>query len=792
MNAVRAPLLSGTVVRWRRAVVLLVHCLLCLPPTRTAHAQGPAPDAEYVYEAEMRARWLHGRQQARFTPYSSETAWLHVDALRTDRATGERMMRLLLGGDTARVRFDEQAGVLGVEIRMRVPPDPGFRIPGSKERFARNRLFTAGHLAFPELRVRALVRRFPVTRPGAGVRWTDTLALVVERDGFRQEVHGPRTSTILRDTVLDGRTMWIVAERAEIRYAERWLRDERTLDTLAVVNRMADGTTHGRHVYDPQLGLYRERHDTTTLSGIAELRYPDGRSFRTTARFERTRHIRLHTPAAYVARRAELRVQREARFGGMVMLPIDDVEERLVRRDSVLRDSLLSSWQTAPDPGERTRLASLLLRRANWDRDLETRMDQLALAAGDTMWVVGRLARRLYDREPFDTAVLRAALPFMADPGLAFAFGIDSDPLYENARQALLLAPPAVVDDTTEWACTPDGCRLLAAQTAAREPRLRALAHIARFVLDPAGHAPVIEAAAARGEHFVEPARAMMRGHLLNWPIADARFSLPGPADDWRAWMRWMNPVPPWLPDSLHARRRHVSFDRHAARTVRVYGLVSGRDITAEITTHLARAEADSARLVYSVILSGLRPDTPDPAEVAAHLRSGSEARWRLGQHQLGRVLEDAAPWASDSAAILLDRLLSVLIEGAEPWQPFDPAARLLRLDAVGSSGHRPDGGPVFLRTDSLPPAVAEAWRGRATLVSSEEWSARSSRLPGILFRTRPVVRSGPFVRLRVDYQSRYARSPDQAPEAYAGGFEVTLMRTDQDWVIVAVGAWVT
>lgn len=57
----------------------------------------------------------------------------------------------------------------------------------------------------------------------------------------------------------------------------------------------------------------------------------------------------------------------------------------------------------------------------------------------------------------------------MADPGLAFAFGQDRDPAYENIRQGLLYRPPAITRDTLEWPCTPEACRLLARQ---RELRL--------------------------------------------------------------------------------------------------------------------------------------------------------------------------------------------------------------------------------------------------------------------------------------------------------------------------------
>lgn len=71
---------------------------------------------------------------------------------------------------------------------------------------------------------------------------------------------------MLGDTLVDGRTLWILADRTEVDAGERFLTVERTLDDLAVHERSLMGVQHGTYLYDPTLGLYLQRHDTTRRS----------------------------------------------------------------------------------------------------------------------------------------------------------------------------------------------------------------------------------------------------------------------------------------------------------------------------------------------------------------------------------------------------------------------------------------------------------------------------------------------------------------------------------------------
>lgn len=787
----------------RLRVAGLLACALGPLADEPVRAQAPAQSAaEYVFEVQSRARWMHGGQQARSTPHLRLEDWIHVDSVRAEPAGG-RTLHLSLGRGARR-----DAGVLRVDAAgqataMRItPPRPRqgpFR--DSAERLARDRLFAdarAGHVRLPEARLLPVVPAFRAASPAVGAQWTDTVAFTAVRDAFRQVIEGRRLSVVVGDTMIDGRRLWIVRDSAHVTYRERWLREERTLDTLSVVERSAAGVIRGRSLYDAQLRLYRVRTDTTGLSGTAALHYPDGRTFRTPARYDRVRRIDLHDAERYAARRAELEAEwRRLSTGGMLILPATPLEERLAARDTTARDSLLGVLRTTGDADERRTVRVLLERFAGWDPALDGRIRDAARADEDTAVAIQSLARAFYDREPFDEATVQRALPYLADPGLVFAAGARSDPLYENPRQALLLAPPAATPDTADWPCTPAACRLLAAQRdAAGDARLRSLALIAAFALEPARFAAEVEERARSGDRFVEPAAAMAHGTLVQWPMTDVRAPLPAAQADWRAWLAWMDPRPAGLGSG--APPPQPRFDELHAATLRIQELVMGRDIARELRARRDEADADSARLVYGVILTGLQDhggeaEPPaDPAAIAARLRAGSEADAALARRELGRLFQGAQAWHGPEADSLVDRLLAVLIEGAEPWPDLVPHPGGLRLHRVSTAGHRPEDGPVFLLHDSLGAAVAAAWQGRATMVTAAEWEARSNRLPGILFQARPVQRAGPFARVRADYESRYGRPQDQAPAGFAGGFDVILLRTETGWAVASLSAWVT
>lgn len=221
-------------------------------------------------------------------------------------------------------------------------------------------LFHEQRLALPEARVWDVVPTSPRGRLRPGQRWTDTLDLNAERGPFRQGLTGERVSTLVRDTLVEGRRLWIVRDSARVRYEEEWVERERTLDTLATVHRTVEGVIRGRHLYAPEIGLFRVRSDTARLTGEAVLRYPDGRAFQTPARYERTRDWTLYDSATHAVRIAALESERGARYRGMVLIADNEMERRLAAGDRRLQDSIIAEWRSTSDPNQREELLRML------------------------------------------------------------------------------------------------------------------------------------------------------------------------------------------------------------------------------------------------------------------------------------------------------------------------------------------------------------------------------------------------------------------------------------------------
>ena len=190
-----------------------------VPPPRTP------PPVEFAVEQRVRDRWLHGRQQPRFTRFAESRTWLLVDSLRTG-TSGERRLYLTLGRfgegrDSGFVEIDGDGRVAQLSASLRPPSRTMALLPGDSARFARFRLFEARRLTLPETRLWDLTPSF---RAGArpGTQWTDTLERVATRDGHRQTLRGVRVSTLLGDTTVGDRRLRIVRDSALIRYEEQW------------------------------------------------------------------------------------------------------------------------------------------------------------------------------------------------------------------------------------------------------------------------------------------------------------------------------------------------------------------------------------------------------------------------------------------------------------------------------------------------------------------------------------------------------------------------------------------
>ncbi|HEX6070515.1 MAG TPA: hypothetical protein VFZ18_11845, partial [Longimicrobiaceae bacterium] len=756
---------------------------------------GPPPAGD-GFQARVSERWLYGRQRAEFTPWSQPDHWnfLYVDSVTPGALAGERELRISSfepnGARYARVRHDGAGRIMRVEGHLPTPARPPgteftealLRLPGGP------RLDTGPDPAFgtPEVDAAELILPFHPENLRPGAVWTDSLRLA----GPRRTVRGIRHSRLERDTLIGGRRHWVVRDSATVRWEEEWMERERTLDTLVVAQRVADGVIVGSQLYDPDVGLFLSRSDSTRLSGEAVLRYPDGREFRTPASYERTREWRRFDREGVEARRAELLAEMRAERGGMVRYPRSPLERRLRDGDPALVDSLVLEWHRSRDAENRARLVQLVESYVARGDD-RSALIGLALEAGDTVFALQRVLRgRPEPARPLEVRDLELLLPLLADPGLALDFGLARDPFYEFIRGALVDAPPVLAPHPGLWPCTPEACRLLAAQIdTPGDPRLRDLALIARLLMDPARHADEVARRADEGSALVRPAVHLLAGVGATWPAA-AQAPLPPPAADWREWLRWMAGVNPALPPPPpDFPSNPIRFDRRHATAMRFVEAYTGRPVVEEVRQRYADAAEDSARLVFGTILVGLGERWSTATDLAEALRTGSDAERTLALRELPRLFAAAPPAEPEVAQELVNRLLQVVLEGADPWPELRPGA-----DPRRRVPRRVVGGdlPIFLLADSLPATLRAAWSDRATVISAADWSARSERLPAMLFRAGTVLRYGPFVQLRLNYEGRSARGENEAPAGYAGGFTVTLLESPAGWVQISGSQWIT
>jgi len=747
-----------------RTLLLAVAVVSSGPMVVRAQTQALAPGV-YAIEVHVSERLLNGRQQQRFTPFRDRDYWLFADSARG--TNGKR---------TAFVSSRERGSIF---------------------------LDYDGPLSLPATKLWDAVPNFHPPRLAAGARWTDPVDWRADSLGNRQTLSGRRVSWIVRDTTVGGRTLWIVVDTTVGRYDELALRTERTLDTIVPVTRTGAVTIYGRMVYDPALGLARVRDDTLSMSGSAVLRYPDGRSFSTPAHDVRIRHAVLYDAAAYRARQAAIRAEAERRYsGGVVIVATDSLDRRMQRGDTAARDSVVRLWRQARDPNEYARLYGRL---AMWNRDggFMRRLQEARVADGDTAFWLDRLARAEYRERgttPIDTTLMRRLIAVLSDPGLLFAFDIERDPFYEDLAQTLYTYPPAAIRDTASWPCTPASCRMLAEQyPSATEPRLRRVALVARFVLDPRAWTDTLVSHAHESASIFASPLMLARGVGATWPAATQR-PIPPPGADWHAWTDWMNgrdtawarkhPAPPALAARLESPLR---FDDSHATVIRFMERRTGRDIIGELRHQLATSTSDSARLVYEYMLINLGALQPTTESVAALLRSSSPARRSLGVQEVQRLFGGKTERADASTT---DSLQDVLIATAlehhgKRWRSLQPEPDAPPRPAPPPMREAPNE-LTFLLADSISPGLRAKWAPHVPVITQAEWNKRSDREGGTLFTLTSVSRVGPFARLGVDSFGRIPRQPNQAPWLYYAHTTYYLMQLDGEWVVVTMDGWIT
>src|SRR5262249_45122739 len=157
-------------------------------------------------------RWMHGRQQARFSPFSWADARLEIDSIRPD---GDRRRLFLtigrtrFGRDSAVVLLDVPRRRVEVLTGMALTPPSSTGEPGDVEYLAMKR---PREIDFETDRVWDLVPSLTPESPRVGLVWRDTIGHASSNGSSRSSIRGTRVSRVVRDTVVDGRRLWVVKD----------------------------------------------------------------------------------------------------------------------------------------------------------------------------------------------------------------------------------------------------------------------------------------------------------------------------------------------------------------------------------------------------------------------------------------------------------------------------------------------------------------------------------------------------------------------------------------------------
>ena len=765
------------------AAIAVLACAGALVLAPNAHAQVVPPGVPIsgVLERNVRQRWIHEGQHPGFTTFDTVATAYRLSGSRRLSGRGRTNLGARAGNITAILSLDTTFRMVNASYDL--PPIQQRSGEDEQQRatFRRMRLTSpAGELPA------ALFWEVPFVVPprplAPGLEWTDTLSFVADPgEGMQQRLSGTWRNRVVRDTLIDGRPLPLVRFEADVRYASREVVTDYTMDDPFVVERDVGGTIVGFAVVDTAIGVRVAGVDTTVWRGSALLRSSDGRSWRSGVRFERERTWEHYDSIGWLARQDSLREARRRTRTGMLVLPATPLEERLRAGDAALADSLFARWTGTTDANERAAIERLLRAwppqqdRGAW----AARIMAARIEAGDS---VGRIQAMIddlaYPRLPPER--VDSLLPYLDDPGRLWRLGIVPVEMhYLIADRMLLGATPILEPDSTRWPCAPEVCRrFIELVDEAEEPRLRDAALVGAFAREPARWWDRVVERAGAGSRIARLAAEIADGQMR--VASGATVPLPAADSDWRAWQPWIGRQPV----GVHRQLDELLF--YQART--------GQDIVGPLASRWPPPD-DSARAVLGAVLDALDA-LPEPTveQLAAEFRSGSAARVDLAQRQLASLFaRNAQPALEELTAELLAAVLdSTATGGVSPW-PWLVAAAPER-PAFGSGGAVIDwsDGPLFLRSDGIPPAVTAAVRPPLQPITTAEWDARPRRDGGSILSISPARVWGPFVSIGWSITTFQQRAGDEAPAGYARGGSVILLRMPDGWRIVAQSGWIT
>ncbi|MFN2315947.1 MAG: hypothetical protein ABR551_11950 [Gemmatimonadales bacterium] len=736
----------------------LVALALLLATTVTVQAQWPAPTS--VYQQTVRHRWMNTRQSPAFTPWAEARPQFVFDSARRT-PTGTTL-----------------------HLSPRIPQGQ----PPSVLEFSGDQVGRGAVSGPNSVLAWDLIPSFRPAQLIVGARWVDTVDQTSTQPGLTTHLAGTRVSRLVRDTLVKGVRFWWVSDTLRGAYQEVVTHHERTLYADVTIERNTEGVLVGEYLIDPSSRFTPRRTDTGSFHGTATLRYPDGSVFPTTTTFERVRRIGGHSREEFDSLAAEAR--RNAPRFSMFIEPSNELERRLGAGDLTLRDSLLGVLDQSRDVYERSGLRGML---ALWARGSGTQpfADTLRahlLMAGDTALVVNGLLDPI--QTMLTTERLALILPFVQDPGLAFAWGVSAGRFYENVAQRFSEYPPAVEQPPYRQLCTPEACAQLAALSNAEgDPRLRQAAFHAAIASDPL---PWIDS--VRPDRVPRHLFNLIRGVGATWS-ASSQISIPGAEDLWQVWVEWMNGRA--LSDSVVAGARAPSlrFEDSHRNAAAFSELLSGRDLSMEWENGAAQARSAMERFVFERMLAGRGRWHPEVDSVVAWLEDGTGIGFARGLLGAPRVLADAPLPDSATATSLIDRILASELDGEAPWELVRPrpapnpggAPGSLQLPPPRGWGGR--GHTIYVVTPIVTEELRARWGARVTWITDPEWRLTDEMSPAVVITISGIGARGTLAKISASVAS--FRKEGEYTNRSLSGDSYLLLRTTTGWRRVGGDSWV-
>ncbi|HTR77687.1 MAG TPA: hypothetical protein VMH39_06240 [Gemmatimonadaceae bacterium] len=759
------PLYARRVVR---ASGIQAFALAAAIPLAAQSSLLPFPASGYVVERDTHERWLNAEQSPAFTPFFDTRLSLRIGLVSATQS--ERTLWVAPIGDPAGALRRWTLDSTGRIIQQTPPPPSDVRALGdAKTRADSDRVVRMRgigvrlqRLTLPETNGWDLFPIFRPDRPRVGARWVDTVTLAASAYQCEQSLDEVRSSEIVADTAIDGRTAWVVRTTGRVEYRDHYLVDEPFIDTTFAVERSASGVATGVYVFDQERGLFLSRTDSTRLTGTATLRMPGRPVLTTPTSYE---SVRRSSVTAAGSGGADVM----AGPGGLAFLPPPNpYQRRLATGDTILRDSLLMAWNASRDPVDRATLSNALLSVPSSLR-IRERMASLAQASNDLTWL---WAGDATGRATHDTDRVQRTLSLLRDPARAWASGVDVGLIYWSIAWAIYDRAPvalsrADVSAGMEPGCWPGICPLLTAQWhGSTDPWLRDLGLVTLVATAGRPWGDTLAARVKSGDRFLK---------LFQVPF------IPQPTADWTAWIWALNGCAgsgcaPWTFERWDGGLRN----REQIQFAEAW---TGRDVVAELRRKAALETNDSARVVYEDVLLGFGADGPSSDVVARRIGSsiGTE-RWAGRQEAHALLMVREVPADSIAGSALVDRLLSVLIDGAPAWTDAG------QFPMPDSALHRVSiGQAIKIVTPSLLPAARARWATRATVAPASTSASPLDSLPHVEIRIAQPWQAGPFARVVAHVVGVEPMAGGRTRTHAMTDVEVELIDTADGWRVLTV-----